>query len=267
MQLVMSYYQWLTQLLLGWMEPFIRGPIEWANRVFGWHVVFYPYWKEIFILLWLILVSAVTNLTRAAARDKGAFLASLSGFIVSVIVVLPVAFAFSIGFAFIAPDAHSYGSAIVFWIVRLGVSAALMFVIIVMGLAGLGKSATPAPVWTGNLRRRTRAGKYLTPVTNSDGIKVANSDATDDERFMATLSFVTLVPVFWSAFLYFFIWYWDAPITQLTEPNVQLGGILSTILLVICATILASAVASLEKYKDGNSYFHDLGRALGRNSS
>ena len=50
-QWIVDGYLWITAQLASYVEPLILPAISWINSLFDWHIVLYPHWRPMFLLL------------------------------------------------------------------------------------------------------------------------------------------------------------------------------------------------------------------------
>jgi hypothetical protein len=56
--LVMASYNATMQLLFGWAHPYLQAALTWLGSFIGWRPTLHPHWKDVFVVISLIGVSA-----------------------------------------------------------------------------------------------------------------------------------------------------------------------------------------------------------------
>ncbi len=77
LELVMAAYAATMQFLFGWAEPYLKAALTWLGSFVGWRPTLYPHWRDVFVVLALL----VAGFGRALWHEEGffgaAFIASL----------------------------------------------------------------------------------------------------------------------------------------------------------------------------------------------
>jgi hypothetical protein len=69
LELIMAAYAATTQLLLGWAEPYLKASLTWLGSFVGWRPTLYPHWRDVLVILGLMLGGVL----RGVMADKSEF--------------------------------------------------------------------------------------------------------------------------------------------------------------------------------------------------
>ena len=58
LELVMAAYNATMQLLFGWAQPYLQAALTWLGSFVGWRPTLYPHWRDVFVVLSLVGISA-----------------------------------------------------------------------------------------------------------------------------------------------------------------------------------------------------------------
>ena len=74
LQLLLDYYESLTQVLLGWAEPYLKDTLADLRDLVGWDLKLYPHWKHIFVLMMVYFSARLRSAWAVGERTSAAFL-------------------------------------------------------------------------------------------------------------------------------------------------------------------------------------------------
>jgi hypothetical protein len=72
LELVLAAYNATMQLLFGWAHPYLQAALTWLGSWIGWRPTLYPHWKDVFLVISLIGISAGRAVGRVAALERAA---------------------------------------------------------------------------------------------------------------------------------------------------------------------------------------------------
>jgi hypothetical protein len=72
MVLIIDAYGAVRDLLLGWAAPYLQAALMWLGSFIGWRPTLYPHWKDVFMLISMIGISAGRAFWRVAVFDTKA---------------------------------------------------------------------------------------------------------------------------------------------------------------------------------------------------
>ena len=68
LELVMAAYHATMQLVFGWAQPYLQAALTWLGSFIGWRPTLYPHWKDVFVVISLLGISAGRATWRAGTR-------------------------------------------------------------------------------------------------------------------------------------------------------------------------------------------------------
>jgi hypothetical protein len=72
MALIMDAYSGVMQVLFGWAQPYLQSALTWLGRWIGWRPTLYAHWRDVFVVIGLLGISAGRTFWRVGVFDTEA---------------------------------------------------------------------------------------------------------------------------------------------------------------------------------------------------